>query len=144
MKTLYILFCTQLYFQSLLGRRMCFPFQARSSRGYLFLDKLKFVSLSEETDEVRENSASQNWKGEAVILVHDKNDEFLLAEQSSKRPSCLLDHKLQHGFKNYTQDFLSHAKDPFHILVSPVVSLLITCDIIFFKCCETMQRIERP
>ena len=133
MKIFYILLCTQLFFQPLLGRRMCFPSQARSSRGYLFPEELKFVSLSEETDEVREDSASRNQSAEAVILVHDKNDECLLAEQSSKTPSRLLNHKLQHWFKNYIQDFLSHAKDPFLILVSLVVSLLITCHIFFFK-----------
>lgn len=76
-------FCTQLFFQPLQGRRMCFSFQAWSSRVYLSLDKLKSVSLSEETDEVTEEAAFQNKSADSVILVHDENDEFLLGEQSN-------------------------------------------------------------
>lgn len=47
------------------------------------MDKLKSVSLSEETDEVTEEAAFQNKSADAVILVHDENDEFLLGEQSN-------------------------------------------------------------
>lgn len=88
METLYTLFCTQLFFQPLLGRRMCFSFPTRSSRGYLFLDKLKSITLSKETDEVRENSASQTQSADAGILAHDKNNRFLLGKQ----PRCHLDY----------------------------------------------------
>lgn len=122
-------FCTQLFFQPLQGRRMCFSFQAWSSRVYLSLDKLKSVSLSEETDEVTEEAAFQNKSADSVILVHDENDEFLRG--SNQMPSWLLDHKLQHWLKNYTYDFLSHAKNPFPILVLLVVGLFVMCDIIF-------------
>lgn len=60
----------------------------------------------------------------------------VLVQGASKIPSQLLDHKLQHWFKNYTCDFLNHAKNPFPILVLVVVSLLHVT--LFFKGYETI------
>lgn len=66
----------------------------------------------------------------------------VLVGGATKMPSRLLDHISQHRCKNYTYDFLSHAKDPFPILVSlQLVCLLGVTS--FFKCHETLQRVER-
>lgn len=55
---------------------------SNKQQGLSFLGQAKIYLLAKETDEVREDSASQNQSADAGILAHDKNDGFLLGEQS--------------------------------------------------------------